>query len=144
MSLDYNLGKIEDWENVCFIERDALPSEAPRADENGKIREMAALTHAMIFATISVKLGQITEKNANEFYARMKILERLWGPFVYKMENGEKSDVELTPEDIRAHIGLSTNVIDESRAQFMKAVKNEMDRHAVGYTRDTEKAKETA
>jgi hypothetical protein len=65
-------------------------------------------TQSIIFTTMSVGLGEITEKNWLEFYARMNIIERLGGY------------TPIPPERVKEHIGLSTNVSNETRNQWMK------------------------
>lgn len=123
MSLNWNLENIEDHENVCFVWRKPQPSEGTvdpeYLNENGEARYMAPLTEALIFATISVKIGEITEENVAEFYARAKFIENVYGAYTYKIEDGKKVDNELTPAEVQAHIGLRCNVIDEDRETFL-------------------------
>jgi len=66
-------------------------------------------TEAMIFATMGVGIGHITEANWAEFYARMIVAE-YYG-------------TEFTPALIRRYIGLRTNVFPtETRAKWLKRV----------------------
>jgi hypothetical protein len=101
MSLDYMLDKIEDYENVCWL-------PAP-TKENPEAVEMNPVTHALIFATIAVGIGKITKENVAEFAARFRMLEKIDGAWLA----GSITDVEF-----RAHIGLATNVSNETRAQW--------------------------
>ena len=64
-------------------------------------------TQSIIFTTMSVGLGEITEKNWMEFYARMNIIERL-GNYT-----------PIPPERVKEHIGLRTNVNNETRKQWI-------------------------
>src|SRR5581483_2508285 len=98
MSLTWNIEKVKDYDTVCWIEGELNP-----------------ITNTLIWATMSVKLGEITEKNAAEFYARLAITEKITGPSVVK--DGEP--YYITPEDVEAHIGLYCNVINESRTKFL-------------------------
>ena len=111
MSLTWDLTQIKDHDTVCFVET-----------VDGQ-RQLAPLTHSLIFATIGTALGQITEKNAGEFYARVKLLERVDGPYLH----GPDGPYLITPEDIRAHIGLVCNVVDETRTKWLGRLKRDMD-----------------
>lgn len=95
MALNWNLGKIKDWEKVCL-------------NADGSV---SARTETIIWATMTVQLGQITEKNWQEFFVRLDFGNRLrsWG-------------YTLTEEDIKDHIGLTTNVIDEPWSKYMKHI----------------------
>jgi hypothetical protein len=67
----------------------------------------------MIWTTLGVGLGSITEKNAAEFYARAKINDLIWDiPKAHR----------VSLEDVRQHIGLKTNVSDETRAQWLRRI----------------------
>lgn len=67
------------------------------------------VTDAMIWACMAVGLGRITEENAEKFAERLIALQAVSGA----MLTGEKP-VYLTEEDVRNHIGMRTNVTDES------------------------------
>ncbi len=104
MSLNWSLEGCEDW-------------EALKTDEEWPI------TQTLIFATMGVGIGEITEKTLPEFYARIAFLERLNGSFV-KAQSEDGSDWvdrPITVEDIRRRIGLTTNVFpQETRAKWAK------------------------
>lgn len=102
MSLNYSLKNIKDWESVCYSESD----------------ELSPKTEALIFLTMSVGMGEITEKNGAEFWTRLKLIQELNGPFLTQVGAGDGSD--LTVEDVIDHIGLHTNVVEETRLQWMK------------------------
>ena len=106
MSLDYELGNIANYKEVCYT------------GEPGQ-RKMSPVTHALIFITMSVDIGRITEKNYLEFYTRAKFVGALHGQSYF------------TVEEIRAHIGLHTNVADKTRAYFVK-------RHVDSYFRSAD------
>jgi hypothetical protein len=108
MSLDYELGQIENYKEVCYT---GEPGE----------RKMSPVTHALIFITMSVDIGRITEKNYLEFYTRAKFAAALFGSSLMKAdEHGGYKERGITIEDVRAHIGLHTNVADKTRAYFVK------------------------
>ena len=93
---------------------------------------MSGVTHALIFVTMSVYIGHITEKNYLEFYTRAKFVAALYGSTLYEAdEHGEHRERDFTIEEVRAHIGLHTNVADKTRAYFVK-------RHVDSYFRSAD------
>jgi hypothetical protein len=102
MSLDYDLGKINNYKELCY--KDGF---------------MTPRTQQIIFGCISTGIGEITEKNYIEWFMR------------YSMWCGLHSfDNSPTLDDVRAHIGLRTNVFpQESRTKWVK-------RHMDGQERD--------
>ena len=107
MPLTWDLTRIRDYKTTCWIE-----------NEDGTNR-LNPVTEALIFMTMSVKLGSITEANADEFYARMHFVEQLGGPFLTK--KGEP--YWITAEDVHAHIGLVCNVTTEPTAKFFTSIR---------------------
>jgi hypothetical protein len=91
MSLNYYYSDVENADIVMFDEDSMMRSD----------------TQSIIFSTMSVGMGEITEKNWLEFYARLNIVERLGG---YN---------EITPQRLREHIGLRTNVTYEKRSAWL-------------------------
>ena len=122
MSLNWDITNVKDHKSVCW-----LPD--PEGEINPKTGEvyvmMNPVTKALIFATMSVDIGRITEDNADEFYARLGFFRQLWGPFV---ANDDGSPREITPQDVQAHIGLVTNVNTLTRAKWLTKVKGIIDR----------------
>lgn len=116
MSLDFHLEPIENYESTCY-------------DDTGMMRPV---THSLIYATIVVGLGEITEKNAEEFYARLNCWERLNGTY---MRNAE-GPIFITPAEVRAHIGLKTNVPNETPTQFVKRTITGIPNRTVGFLGD--------
>ena len=92
MSLNYYYSDVEHPDIVMF-------------DEDGI---MYGDTQSIIFTTMAIGMGKITEDNWLEFYARMNILERLHG---YK---------PISSERVKEHIGLNTNANFETRLQWFK------------------------
>ena len=98
MSLSWELTQIEDYESKCWTET-----------EDGKA--LNPVTSALIWACVSVDMKEITSNNAEEFYTRYVMLSKARG------ERGR-----LTMEDVKAHVGLWTNVNTRTQAQFNKKV----------------------
>lgn len=101
MSLDYTLSNIENWSEVCL-------------DDDGSLRPV---TEVLIFTTMSVGIGEITEANVTEWIARLAITEAIDGGSIIAPD-GQRS---ITEDEVIAHIGLSTNVFPAlTRAQWLK------------------------
>lgn len=105
------------------------------ADEHRLVDgEMSPVTHALIFLTMSVGIGEITEKTAPEFYARTVAVERVYGSMVTVVkEDGAFADRPITITDVLNHVGLKTNArFDvEPRASWLKrVVGQDVDDHA--------------
>ena len=132
MPLTWDIEDIEDYKNVCWIRE-----EEDLGDES-KVR-LNPVTEVLIWATISVSMGEITAKNADEFFARVFICDRLFGGFLIKDGKPEN----LTPEHIRAHIGLRTNVSEETRAKWMKRIVGDEMKAAAARYREAEKRANT-
>lgn len=102
MSLSWNVENIKNYKEVCWL-------------EDGKLNPV---TNALIWSTISVGLGSITDKNLDEFVARFRIIEKLHGPTIYR----DGKEAQLTDEEIAAHVGLYCNVSNETRAQWARRI----------------------
>jgi hypothetical protein len=112
MSLNWNLSKIVDHDTLCW-----LPAAEGQKDED---RNMSPITNAIIWACMGNDIGTITEANYLEFYARCMMMSKLFGTPLCKFEDGKRIGIDITVEDVKAHIGLSTNVSTKSRAAFIK------------------------
>src|SRR4051812_35838035 len=100
MSLNFRLHQIADVGTVCWL-------------PDGRIRPV---TQELIWNTIRIEMGCITEENADEFYARLKFMAALHGSM---WKNFDGTDLEVTPEDVVAHIGLWTNVPEVHRQRWL-------------------------
>lgn len=120
MPLTWNIGEIamyKDNIDSAYIERN---------EGDGKYYDLVPATKGFIFWGGVVAMGWITETNASEFYARTKVAEKItnitfmtrWGT----KENGEPfvEDVPMTMQDVKNHIGLSTNHGMRSTAEWVK------------------------
>jgi len=98
MALNWNISKCKDVEEI-------------------KSGQEWGTTHALIWATMTVGLGEISENNLNEFLFRLKVIEKTFGPLLIK---GPGETLCFTPEMVRKRIGLSTNVSNETRSAWLK------------------------
>lgn len=108
MALHWDLTKIANHDEVCWFTADR---DVPEHDIKQGETLMNPKTNSLIWATMGVGIGEITEKTAPEFYARMQILNLL-----------DKYEGQITAEDIHKHIGLKCNVTYESKASWLKRV----------------------
>jgi hypothetical protein len=111
MALNFSFEKIANYNDVCWI-------------GEGDERRMNPVTEALIFSTMSVGLGAITDKNVDEFAARFRVIEKIHGAMLYKFEDDERVDWYLSDEDFIAHIGLVCNVSNETRAKWAGRIFN--------------------
>lgn len=116
MALTYELGSIADWEEVCQI---VATEDQPMRGIKAGDRIQNPVTTSLIFATMSVGMGSITEENCSQFYSRIATYEALFGAFMYRAQDHVGSP-NLTPKEVIAHIGLRTNVSKETDAAWSK------------------------
>ena len=64
------------------------------------------VTDALIWVTMGIGIGDITEKNVNEFADRVLTLQAATGGLIATT----KESIVVTREDVEAHIGMTTNV----------------------------------
>lgn len=124
MALHFDLTGIADFDNVCF-------------EPDGKDRRMKPRSDSLIWASMFVGIDKITEKNYQEFYTRLSIHERLFGAMLRKASVPEEvnvavthTDLPCTLEEVRQHIGLSTNAERMTDLQFGKRLMRRLRREA--------------
>lgn len=102
MSLDWDIRDVKDRE-IHF------PPNTEHVELLGHMNQK--VQHA-IFSTMAVQIGTITADNADEWYARYRLWNRVTG----------FTDI-LTHEDVEHLVGLSTNVFpDEPLAKWLERV----------------------
>lgn len=110
MSLNWDVSKVS--EDVRLV-----------ADPDGGEPVMNPVTNALIWATMAVGIGEITEKNVEEFYTRLHVWEIALGPYLSDTDkDGNRKPYLMTPTDVQNHIGLVANVAYESTAKFRAKV----------------------
>jgi len=142
MSLDYKLSKIENWHTLCFETFTGTPEEMQaRVDvtslfgpawvwvdaEHTAVERLSPTTHCLIWASMVVQLGEITEANVEEWYRRLSTLESIHGAYRVRRDGDLNLPHPYTLDEVRAHIGLRVNVRDVPartwNAQIKKAAK---------------------
>lgn len=110
MSLDWNLTKINNNTEVCW-----------EKNEDGTDK-LNPVTESLIWLTMGIGMGSITEDNQSDFYCRVAMYEKLFGTMLSYWKDSKKVSVPITPEDIHNHIGLTTNVSKDTDASFRKRI----------------------
>ena len=84
--------------------------------------EWHPVTHYLMFTTMTIGMGEITKKNAPEFFRRVAIIQKLYGPALTYLDplDDSRKEIFITFEDVKNHIGLKTNVGTISRTDFNK------------------------
>ncbi len=85
------------------------------------------VTNTLIWGSMMIDIGEITEENVWEVYRRYQVWNRLGHCRVYiqSWEEGYDDDLQernITFDDIYSHIGLKTNVGNTSKAKFKSRV----------------------
>jgi hypothetical protein len=99
MPLDWYVADVENYKERCWVKR-----------EDG--HHLSLITDTLIWAAMQIGMRSITKKNWKEFYARI-----LLDPDSRRRENG---CLLIKQADVKAHIGLSTNVSPVSRTKWFK------------------------
>jgi len=92
MALTYDLTKIEDWK------------ENYPAHTNADGEEL-----------MMTGIREITPKNAEEVFTRIRMSEMVHGGYLTVKDGGYRN---FTLEDVTGHIGLQTNASDITKARF--------------------------
>jgi hypothetical protein len=78
------------------------------------------VTNAIIWVCIPVGLGwELTEKNVDDWTHRVMVYQALIGPL---LNTHEGDPFYITPEHIRAHIGMQVNTTWDTKTQWQKKV----------------------
>lgn len=109
MSLNWSVEDVEDYKNLCWIEN-------PENPDGTKI--LNPITESLVFATMSVGINHITEDNAYDFFVRSGAAAVVYGDPITIWEDGNFTRRNYTFEEIKQHIGLSTNASVLSLKEF--------------------------
>lgn len=79
----------------------------------------AVTRDALTFACMAIGIGEITESNVEEFYARINLWEKVNGNYRYI----DGKSVPFSRADVRRFIGLRTNVFPKmTDAKFARHI----------------------
>jgi hypothetical protein len=106
MALNWSIAECNNWE--------ALKSD-----------EQWPFTNQLIWATLAIDMNEITEKNATDFYARLKVIEFCNGGLVLT----EQGEIPLTFKHVTDRIGLHTNAYSKNTyAKWLNRIADSYDR----------------
>lgn len=112
MSLDFSFAKIANFKAVCY-ETD------PNRPETNRI---TPVTETLIYGTMLTGIGELkTDADCIAYADRIAAYEKLYGTFLHSVPAADDSITPrpITLADVRAHLGLRTNVFPrESDAKF--------------------------
>jgi len=123
MSLNYNIKQVPldvkypvvtDEEEVAYLRGYGKAMGIDWYEEDGVVRSLSPKTQALIFGSMAIGMRAITEKNWQKFYRRLFLVSRIRG-----------LDLPVSPQDVRSHIGLSTNASAMTDTQFRRALLDE-------------------
>lgn len=116
MSLNYDLRTIGDAGKALLWRQGDPERIGEKADE----QYMTDAGQAIIFATMAVGMGEITEQNYGKFYYRYRL-------FSQSIDGNDECWLKL--EHVHAMIGLKTNVSLETDHKFHKRMMENFCRH---------------
>lgn len=112
MSLNYDFREVKDF--------DALhEDEAQRA-----------INDALVWATMWVDIGHITEDNWQEFATRIHMWETTFSPHLI---DGDGEAYYIKPSDVKRRIGLRTNVSQKTTNQYRTKIAKAVQAEAEGW-----------
>ena len=137
MALNWSLEGVSDWQQSCYIRvpqdhkaYDRINVKQSRiwwAEKDVAVKKcMSPITECLINLTMSLCLGEITPENIDEWQFRLWLTEKLDAePLVisrWDNDDGKWIDDKITVSDLKEHIGLSTNVGDLERTEWLERV----------------------
>ena len=116
MALHWNLSGIKDSKDMCWVQDE----DGNKDDKNYYLHPV---TNSLIWATLIIGMGSITEKNHKEFHLRCLDLQKADGyqPLT-EISDGDGELRTFTYEEVKAHIGLKTNVTFIGQAKWRHMV----------------------
>jgi hypothetical protein len=109
MSLNWDISKIEDFDDLWVKDG---------TDEDGKdMFQLNKATDSLIWASIAVDLGSITEKNVDKWLERLAAISVI--------DNGAWDNL-VDRDIIERHIGLKINVYPITDAKFWNKCKRHL------------------
>lgn len=105
MSLDFSVVNVANYQEVTTDPFDS--------------KKWHPVTSGIVFLTMAIDMNGPTKENLDEFTRRATIWQSISGASLYDRDMG---DLYLTRKDFELHIGLTTNVITRSKAEFDKKI----------------------
>lgn len=117
MGLAWNLENVTDQDTLCWFIAEEDHEDFFNSYKKGD-EVMHPTTQTLIFLMMGIGVREITANNVANVYARIAVYEKLYGGM--RRKGGES--VTFTPAEVHAHIGLRTNVSDETNAAWGKRI----------------------
>jgi len=151
MSYDAGYKKIKNYKEVVWSpvpegwkpgdEGGLFPRQWYKDEDTGEYFRLSLATHMILIRFLNIGFNEITEKNIDDWYAREKILQGVFGA-VYTEHDG--TPIHITYEDLKRHIGMWTNSTLRTWPQFFKLVRSEAENCSRRERSKYEKAQEEA
>jgi hypothetical protein len=120
MSLNWSIENVRDkddlWIEITEQEYTQPPPLSTVSKRDGKFIRLNWKTTILIWVSMSLGLGKITEKNVNKWVERLAWLQKVDGA----MLGDHEQSYYVTRSDVERNIGLSMNVVDETGAAWRK------------------------
>ena len=107
MSLDYDLTRLDPVKRAEFFPPDA----------NDLMNDEL---HVLIWLTIPVGIGDLTEANAEDFWIRADLWQKSIGSGWNRVVGDDLVPIYVTREQVFAAVGLHTNVSSKTDSVFLK------------------------
>ena len=122
MSLDANYSNIEDYEDVCYV--DSVIPASQGGDGIKTEKSLSGITQTIVFLGIVVGIREITEDNWFDYWARMSAYDGITGGSItcWGEDNNGPKYRSVAKEEVKQHIGLSTNVSEYTDSEFGEAL----------------------
>jgi hypothetical protein len=104
----------DDGSTTRFISMNPTPWFYEKEDKT-RIWKLNSVTFSLEQGSMLIGLGEITESNWEEFWTRLNLCEKAIGCFT---SDGTDNKRFITPDEVKAHIGLRANVVPISRSKF--------------------------
>jgi len=130
MPVRWNVDKIDNYMETCWR---LVPEtfDEKRADwhtytdEDGKLYRLRLVTEHLIATCSFGEMGRITEANVLEFYLRVCAWEAVQpNSRRFRFDDGRRHYIDTTFDEVKAHIGLSTNWTTTRWATWFKRVRD--------------------
>jgi len=137
MPLNWYVGNIKNADDVCWMT--ATRNDVNYAKTRGE-EYLHPVTDALIWATMTIGLNEITEKNIDEWASRLALAYSVNWISPMTVYNGTDWEARpLTRADLDRHIGLSTNATYESSTAWRKRVVEQMTSEGLRESKRAEK-----
>jgi hypothetical protein len=116
MPLNWDLSDIKNYKNLY-----RKLTEGEQGYSTEEIRKILKQSpKQMIYYTMTIGMREITDKNWEQFYNRVKIWELINGVSFYKRNTKKLVPLYTKQEDVKRMIGLKTNASSMNASKFKK------------------------